>query len=329
MRFEDFVAVYPRGRISDRRPSRARAEYRVFERFQLSYGRLLHDLLRGEEPTRTRKRFETVHAKFLAWAASDLDDLVRAVSPREGETDYSAVGGLVFGQLTVVLQDAWRQAFAGGRQDRVALRRMQLMVAALSVNIQRARDQAADAALARAAADSLRSTQWGMLTELDTALVLLELAKENRWLTVLPAPWAFEALAGVANADFVLLDLERREALGVQAKTRVRRSAVEHYHEDRVVLVDGWTDFGNARLVAAARRGSDKRLIAWPGLLSAHHLAAVGDRSQDMLRARDPAWLREKRERARELTMGMRDYRALAVRAVGDRVLPRFSRTAP
>jgi hypothetical protein len=327
MRFAEFVRAYPREVATIHRPEHAPVEYDVFEGYQRAYGMLLHDLLRGA-PDDPAVRFPAVHEGFQAWARIHLDALVRAVSPGAGAPDFSGAGDLVFGQLSMGLARSWSRAFLGTRVDRVALRSMQLFLAALSVNIQSARDAAADAELDDDLETSLRAVQWGMLTEIDTAIVLLELAKAQPWMTVLPAPAAFESAAGAANADFLVLDLERGEALGVQAKTRVRDAAAfGRYRSDRVVLVDGWADLGNVRLVDIPRR-SDRRAVTWPGLIGAHHLAGVGDRSQDMLRAHDPAWLAEKRTRARGLTAATRDYRRRALGAVGDRVLPRFSRTA-
>jgi hypothetical protein len=329
MRFEEFVAAYPREYTTTHRPARPAPEFATFEGFQRAYSLLVHDLLEGRARPEIAAAFERVEAEWRAWGAARLDQLVRDLWPRAGSDDvFDGPGMLVFGQLTFAMRESWRHAFAGDRLTGVEVRRMQLFLAGFAVHLHNARDWAA-AHQPDAPQEAARlAFHSGMLTELDTALLLLELSKTHRWLTVLPAPAAFEQAAGRANADLLLLDLERREVLGVQVKTTVRDRAVfDRYRTERVVLVDGWTDLGNTRLVDIARR-SDKRLVSWPGLISAHYLAGRSDKSQDFLRAPNAEWLTEKRAEARRLTVGTTDYRQRALSAVRDRILDRFSRTA-
>ncbi|MEN2740860.1 hypothetical protein ABCS02_23970 [Microbacterium sp. X-17] len=329
MRFEEFVGAYPRTYVPVRRPSRVPSDFIVFEGFQRGFSRLLHEFLSGEPEEGLRSSFLRLDAEWDAWGAGRLDQLVRDVSPQtEAETDFDGPGLLVFGQLTFAMRESWRHVFLGERMTGVERRRMQLFLSGLSVNVQKAREWAAGEEEDPVRAAARLAIQAGMLTEFDTAVLLLELAKQHPWLVVLPAPAAFEAAAGRANADLVLLDLERREALGVQVKTRIRDPRVVlHYRGDRVVLVDGWTDLGNTRLVEIARR-SDQRLVSWPGLISAHYLGSRSNASQDILRAGNRGWLTGMRDEARRLTVGTTDFRRRALSAVRDRILDRFSRTA-
>lgn len=126
----------------------------------------------------------------------------------------------------------------------------------------------------------------GQLTELDTAIVILEQIKndaltgESR-LALLPAPQQFEA--GYQNkrrsSDFILIDVEARQARGIQVKTRVTSLneedrgqltdgvkpaiPIRRYDNDFVTLIDGFTDLGNSRISPDRRR-----VISAPGLVS-------------------------------------------------------------
>lgn len=329
MRFEDFVSVYPREYTGTYRPKRVPKDFPVFEGFQSAYSTMLHDFFRGEPADRLAERYRAVHAEWHAWGGARLDQLVRDIVPAApDEVDFRGAGHLLFGQMLFAMEGSWQHVFLGAPIDGIQVRKMQLFLCGLSVHVQNARAWAATETDDPARAASRKGFHAGLLSEVDAAVLMFELSKRHKWLTVLPAPAAFESAAGRANSDLLLLDLERREALGVQVKSRVHDTAVaKHYLADRVVLIDGSVDLGNTRAVEVPRR-SDPQVVSWPGLIAAHYFASRSDQSQDAKHAPNPEWFRRMRGEARRLAAGTSDYRQRALSAVSERILSRFSRTA-
>lgn len=158
----------------------------------------------------------------------------------------------------------------------------------------------------------------GIATEIDAAIVLLELCKRHPALCVVPAPRRFEEF-GVrhassdggrvtsANSDFVLLNMDEQQVTGVQVKTWAPGCDVARYSSDHVVILDGVHDLGNTRPVRLEPRSSELSDRAWPGLIATGFLGnapakALGRRADgDELRR-----LIRVRERARDLSHGFR-----------------------
>jgi len=124
---------------------------------------------------------------------------------------------------------------------------------------------------------------YGQLTEIDTAIVGLELIRQqisngNGGYALVPAPHKFEA--GHDNkrrsADFVFIDTQLRQARGVQVKVRVGSldqqshddpsARTRIYDDDFITLVDGIIDLGNSR---SEYRGRGRyATAAAPGLIA-------------------------------------------------------------
>lgn len=170
---------------------------------------------------------------------------------------------------------------------------------------------------------------YGQLTEIDTAIVILEQLKEETEkgearLVLLPAPQKYES--GHHNkrraSDFILIDTIEKQARGVQVKTRIT-SLTEHptpgtyinkstkqpeprYDNDFVTLVDGVADLGNSR-VTPDRRG----VISAPGLISLdflHHNVSVQKLSKHPDFRRNLKTIITAKGIARELTGDRRPY---------------------
>ncbi len=167
------------------------------------------------------------------------------------------------------------------------LYRMQLNLSIHASEISKTSKQARSEDLRRGITTGMVGVFNGQLTEIDTAIVILEQMKrdaligESR-LVLLPAPQKFEA--GYRNKrrsiDFILIDPEEKQARGIQVKTRVSslnedpldrpfykpktsQAPVRRYDPEYVTLVDGFTDLGNSRVTADRRR-----VEAAPGLVS-------------------------------------------------------------
>ncbi|HEY0258657.1 MAG TPA: hypothetical protein VGC18_02290, partial [Lacisediminihabitans sp.] len=169
----------------------------------------------------------------------------------------------------------------------------------------------------------LRRVQNGILTEMDAAVVLLEISRMLPHITVLAAPPQFERSSTGYNVDFLVLDRRKRRVVGVQVKTTVSRATVDRYDSAGIVLVDGAIDLGNTRSVRLRADSSETTTVPWPGLISAHYLAA--------LRPGSPAvqhlpreLLTASRRAAKKVAQGTRSYNNTAVNQVAARVLARL-----
>lgn len=109
----------------------------------------------------------------------------------------------------------------------------------------------------------------GILQEYDAGVVLLDVAQKHPNMTVVPAPLQFErGISPRYNVDFVVADFDKKRAVGVQVKSNVRSDTVERYDPERVVLVDGNTDFNNVLSMRTKQKSSQQRVVNWPGLLT-------------------------------------------------------------
>ncbi|MDQ6525623.1 hypothetical protein RB608_18535 [Nocardioides sp. LHD-245] len=121
-------------------------------------------------------------------------------------------------------------------------------------------------------ARALRGVNTGALTEIDAYIALLDLTRRDRRLLVLPGPPQFERWARSANADFLVIDTEHRRIRGVQVKSVVERQQAARYDRARITLIDGARDLQNSRAVRTDARRSDRHVVSWPGMISAHYL---------------------------------------------------------
>ncbi len=128
----------------------------------------------------------------------------------------------------------------------------------------------------------------GALTELDTHIALLEVARtqdptsDRTNLVVLPAPDRFENEQASRNVDALVINQPNRQVRGIQAKTRIsdtshykwieERSPINAYDTRYVTLVDGFTDLGNTMPKRLNPIHSRITIVPRPGLLSMDHL---------------------------------------------------------
>lgn len=110
-----------------------------------------------------------------------------------------------------------------------------------------------------------RASLEGIIGEYDAGIILLEIAKKNPALVILPSSSFFEHQRGSSrNADFILMDIEKQQAIGGQAKNSVKNPAFKHYDPDYIFLIDGEVDLGN---VLNGTR--------YAGLIAAHHISQI------------------------------------------------------
>ncbi|MBM9463521.1 hypothetical protein JL108_08660 [Aeromicrobium sp. YIM 150415] len=185
-------------------------------------------------------------------------------------------GGIWAVQMFGHTQSQWYQALTGRPIHQDSWLRSQIGLANNASTMAWQRDQLYEAGvLYLPEAESLRLTLTGSLAEADALITLLGVARGEPGLTVIPAPPQFEAYAGAANADFLVLDLRREQIIGVQVKSSEAYRAREHYDPDRIILIDASLDlFGT--LSRRTRLGhSDSSTRSWPGQVTGHFLDSI------------------------------------------------------
>ena len=122
----------------------------------------------------------------------------------------------------------------------------------------------------------VRLVQEALVTEYDAAQVLLNVAQRHSGMSVVPAPAQFEHATAKCNADFIVLnDLDK--AVGVQVKTFVTSADRDRYDPDRIVLVDGKSDFGNQMYRRTSSNKGGGSIVGWAGVISSHQVLATKD----------------------------------------------------
>lgn len=97
----------------------------------------------------------------------------------------------------------------------------------------------------------------GQLTEIDAAIAMLEITKDDSFedephLIVLPAPTMFESVLNnkKISSDFIFMDIAKNVSRGIQVKTSIDYFPAQkkrEYDPEFVTLIDGMIDLGNTR----------------------------------------------------------------------------------
>jgi hypothetical protein len=169
------------------------------------------------------------------------------------------------------------------------------------------------------------ATITGVMQEYDAAIILLDLVRKNKRLSVVPAPMQFERTRKRTNVDFIVMDCVDRCAVGVQVKSRLRTEDTEGADPDRVVFLDGDTDLGNIKVVRTQRGRSIEQVRAWPGIIGVKHVNLMknyGPRGKHLASYGKAIPLFK--QMADRLTGHLKVDRTEVVRTVGERVLSKL-----
>ncbi|RLV56886.1 hypothetical protein D9V41_03700 [Aeromicrobium phragmitis] len=248
------------------------------------FGRVLHDALTGRRLPR-RDQYQTWAVRYTSWLNQgmgglepQIDDLLDAL---ESPEDFTRVFmELHFHRLNAPVTSWWEPLLYGpetadGPGPNVTRARYELAKTAMAVI--RSRDEWVERGMYfDAELDELRRWSLGALTEMDGMVALLELSQRVPGTYVLPAPPQFEHMAGSANVDLIVVNrLNGYQVRGVQLKTSGGHRHLGRYDHERVTLIDGSIDMFNERAMRTRPLRSDKDVVSWPGLVSAHYLASL------------------------------------------------------
>ncbi len=178
--------------------------------------------------------------------------------------------------------------------------------------------------------EEFRGTAEGLLHEVDAAIVLEDIAARSpRPLIVVPAPSMFEYEAGSraglssANVDFIVIDNQAGECIGVQVKSQVHAEDLDEYDDSRVVLIDTKIDLGNQSVKQTKKGSSDKRVVGWAGLISVEQMNAIKLHSTEGRRITKGGFMKLKNF-ARIEGKGVNPQIRAAAQKIGPRILAKL-----
>jgi len=280
MESEQFVQAYPEN-LSDRQVHAGGHSKLITEAQDQSYqfGQLLHAHLAGKTPDVMRSKADW--RSYRSWTKGNLELEERLL--QDPEFGLRALNEVNFHFLNAAMEDMWEPIrFGKWRSERDAcISRAQKNLATRAVFYYAAREilvrDGGEDVLFTDEAEELRATIGGVIQELDAGVVLLEVLrlnkKEHPNLTIVPAPLNFERSRREVNVDFVAVDAMARRAVGIQVKSSARGVRQGQTDPERVVFVDGSTDFDNVRALRTNSRKSDRKVVSWSGLISAAFVA--------------------------------------------------------
>jgi hypothetical protein len=162
----------------------------------------------------------------------------------------------------------------------------------------------------------------GAVQEFDGTIVVLDWAKTQPGVTVVPAPPQFEHSTSGANADLLVVHTGEQRAVGVQVKTTVDERTHRKYDPERIVIV-GTEDLGNVRVLAGKGRQAEQR-APWPGVVAASRVEAMQTKVRPGTRPDRLQGMMDRKMFARDMLRGHKvDYRE-AARDIGARILAKL-----
>jgi len=270
----------------------------------------------------------------LGWLEPHLDDtLHRGYDIADHSlTHASPVNELNFHILNREMMPAWYALFYGQDVAELGPQRIQTMQTRLALRSAELQSRYQKYRLAETKSGVRSDAPFrigGQLTEIDTAITLLEVMKREgqsmpSHLLTVPAPPRFEA--GHKNrhraVDFLFFDSLTDQVRGIQVKTALAQDGRVQYDSDYVTVVDGMTDLGNSRAAYSAKRGHHSEPA--PGLLALDFLTnrtTVSSLSRDPTFNTDMATIFRAKEVARSVFGKKKSYLDTAVRHVSERIL--------
>lgn len=239
------------------------------------------------------------------------------------ELNFHRMNGYMLGMWEPIIDGKWSSE--GNRQHRIRASQQAIALAGFSHYSTRQEfvDESGSHILHE---DSIVKTLFdrvgGIVQEMDAAVVLLEVVKQNPNLTIVPAPLNFERTRNKSvNVDHVVVDVANNSAVGVQVKTAVRRGDFNNADHERVVFVDGTTDLDNVMAQRTRRNSSSETVKPYAGIISAK---LVSQMKVDLKKSHGWRNTRKTSQRSKELVGDVRlDYQTI-VEEIGSRILAKL-----
>lgn len=161
----------------------------------------------------------------------------------------------------------------------------------------------------------------GIAQEIDTGIILMDIAKQYKDLTFVPAPLQFERTKKERNVDFVAVNIHRKTAIGLQVKSVVTNERYDRYDPEYVVMVDGDCDMNNIKAVRTVKGKSDKYVMSWPGMIAARRIVDLKPQNLRGMASVNRDAITKLKFHARDVAGNIRvDYRDIS-RRIGERIM--------
>ena len=300
MQFEQYVTPYNKPQIRWDLENEPADVFEAMARWDHTFSAILYAYLSGESV----EVGEEIAAKlsnpnafideYDEWERQAETDLGEAVGRIETEMDARLMGKGDFHALNTDMSYMWFPLLVGGWGENDSRRLMiinavQDQLAHRGMEYYKEREQLANKRSTKDQTSFFTNgfrhyRRWfnGHVNEIDGGIVLLEMIKPYPNLTVVPAPQTFErAKDDSTNADYLVIDMDKREVVGVQAKSMLIVSQYNEdgteiprkdYESDRIVVIDCSAELGNAAIRRFTTNTSKERRYSWPGLISAYRI---------------------------------------------------------
>lgn len=282
--------------------------------------------------------FNGLRTYQLDWSGPFLDTTYKTaldLSDRNFEAQ-PALSELNFHILSREMMPNWYKLFFGEQAvelDAPRIHEMQVRLALQGADLQNMWQKAGASDEKTGIHTGIQRRIGGQLTEIDSAIVLLEVMKQDghslpSTLVVVPAPPRFESAHNnrPRAADFLVFDTaaDAMNMRGVQVKTFLDDAGKTNdtYDSAFVTLIDGDTDLGNTGRAYVAGRGHVS--VPTPGMISLDYLLnriSVKDLSRHPRLGTDLRNVFRLRESAKANFGDRKSYIAQAAEHVGERLL--------
>jgi hypothetical protein len=308
------------------------------------FGTMLHIASSGDEQKikellfkdpADEKTFKNPFGPYQHWVQGNFNAVVEETSKLPIAQRARSINMFNFHELNTLMIPMWAPMLDNGwdsvEQRGVSIRLAQNHLALRGLEHYKKREdflsQHGTHAIKDPAFEETHNALTGAIHEFDTAIILLEIVRRHKNLTVVPAPAQFEqSPKGDRNVDFVVVDFENNKAVGVQAKTQVNSQQYQEADQDRVVFVDGSIDFNSIRPLRVKKGSSREQIVSWPGVIAAknvHDIKTHGKNIPPAARTNLPFVLRQKRI-ADRLVDNLRIDQENIVKNIGARILERL-----
>lgn len=341
----EFVSVYPR--VCDTplyNDDMDQVVWRAIE-FSEKFGVFLYDRLL--HPTRplssSMPELDDLMEEYRIFGQNELDATYDLVAQSTNPKALKARHLLDFHRINLAMLPLWSAVIEPGLigsqelNDSIPVMQDALSIKGFQKYLDRQPQTEGDAHFAYFSNEyrTLRINHEGTASELDFAVVALQIMLKNRGMLLLPAPHQFELdnynkdsywNSQNRNVDFIALNSYGR-AVGIQLKTVVFSDHVEIYDPKRVVLVDGQIDMGN-QLAVRTRPEGNKAIVTWSGLIAAHRVLGFSTLGQRGLQLRglglDDQAIKTSQQTAELLVGNIKPYIDTATKIISSRILHRI-----
>ena len=281
----EFVQAYRRKPIEAKAPETYGADtFMDARKYADVFALLLHDVLSGNSDDETGVAAQAALANYPQFIGHGLRELDTQLYIKGDDESLAKLNEINFHWLNYAMLPMWELLMRGDtvspEERKSAIRFSQDMLAYDGCFQYFYRDK-----LAGAGGDyhyfgpemyGIRHTHEGRLHERDAAIALLDIARTDESLIVVPSPGVFEHSHNKAvNVDFMVIDTRENRAVGVQVKSRITPENLLQYDNERIVFIDGSVDLGNSRYMRTSFKTSKKREVSWAGILSADHMKGL------------------------------------------------------